>query len=55
MPKRKASYEPAATAKRLEDYEPGAEKGDVFAALRKVVTAKPTPHGSSAPPAPASS
>lgn len=36
MPKRKIKYEPAPDAKRLEDYEPGADKNQVMDALRKV-------------------
>lgn len=42
MPKRKIKYEPKADAKRLEDYEPGADKDQVLEALRKVVRTKPS-------------
>ena len=41
--------------KRLEDYEPGASKAQVFKDLRKVVEAKKKPEKPDLPPEQASS
>ncbi len=43
------------TPKRLEDYEPGASKEQVFKDLRKVAGAKKKPLKSDSPPEQASS